>query len=198
MSHVLPAQNKDVYVFVTQERVRSCEDRKQGHSARVNMIIIKSYGRRVDETGRVYILSYEFHVCPVCGCVLAVIGTRERRYFDNDDTKVVLVIRRLRCKGCRVIHHELPDILIPYKRHCADTVEYIVNGENGNVCCDDRTIARIRAWWEACRLYFENALASLREKYGLTFQPNPTPREIVRAVANAHLWPHTRTAFLPG
>jgi len=159
--------------------------------------MIKSYGRRKDDAGRVHILCYEINVCPICGKALLVIGTRERRYIKDDGMTEELVIRRLRCKGCHKIHHELPDILIPYKRHCTKTVEKIVEGD-GDVCCDDPGISRIRAWWRACRLYFDGVMSSLREKYGDVFSPDPAPREIVRAVVNANLWVHTRSAFLSG
>jgi len=162
------------------------------------MIMITKYGRREDAKGRIYILSYEINVCPVCGHVLIVIGTRERKYIKGDGIKEILIIRRLRCKECLVIHHELPDILIPYKRHCAGTVENIIRGDTVDVCCEERTIRRIRAWWAACRLYFESVLASLREKYDAVFSPNPAPKEIVRAVVNANLWAHTRSMFLSG
>jgi len=161
------------------------------------MIIITSYGRSKDDAGKTYILSYEIHVCPVCGHALVVIGTRERKYINDDGITQILVIRRLRCKECRVIHHELPDILIPYKRHCAVTVEKIIEGDD-DVCCDDRAIHRIMAWWAACRLYFEGVVASLQEKYGIMFSPHPAPKEIVRAVVNANLWIHTRSASLSG
>jgi len=97
-----------------------------------------------------------------------------------------------------MIHHELPDILIPYKRHCIKTVESVIAGKIRDVCCDDLMIRRIRAWWEGCRLYFDGVLTSLREKYGDVFSADPAPREIVRAVVNANLWVHTRSAFLPG
>ena len=160
--------------------------------------MISNYGKKTDEKGRTYILCYEYHVCPVCGHALLVIGMRERKYIDSDGIKRILVIRRLRCKDCRAIHHELPDILMPYKRHCAETVENVAAGKHDDVCCDDRTITRIKAWWESSRLYFEGALASLSEKYGVDFPRRPAPREIVRAVVNANLWIHTRSAYLSG
>ena len=162
------------------------------------MIMIKRYGQRKDVTGRIQILSYEVQVCPVCGHSLIVIGTRERKYTESSGVKQTLIIRRLRCKDCRVIHHELPDILIPYKRHCADTVENVIAGDISDVCCDNRTITRIKAWWDACQQYLKNVIASLREKYDVEFPLYPAPREIVRAVANANLWIHTRSAFLSG
>ena len=160
--------------------------------------MIGRFGRRIDKKGRIHIQSYEVHICPVCGHMLFVIGTRERKSTKSDGTKEIFVIRRLRCKGCRVIHHELPDILIPYKRHCAETVENIVNDKIDDVCCDNRTIARIKAWWDTCRLYFENVLASLSEKYDVEFPLRHAPRETIRAVVNANLWIHTRSACLSG
>ena len=160
--------------------------------------MISKYGKRIDEKGRTHILCYEYHICPVCGNALLVIGIRERKYIDSGGITRILVIRRLRCKGCLVIHHELPDMLVPYKRHCAETIEGVVNGKPESTCCDNRAAIRIKAWWETCRLYFENALASLSEKYGVKFPQRPAPREIVRAVVNANLWIHTRSAYMSG
>jgi len=96
------------------------------------------------------------------------------------------------------MHHELPDIVIPYKRYSAETIERIISGRRTGVGCEESTIQRIRAWWNACRVYFERVMASLREKLGVEFSLTPAPREIVRAVANAHMWVHTRSAFLSG
>jgi len=82
----------------------------------------------------------------------------------------------------------LPDIVIPYKRYSVETIEKIVEGKDEEVVCEESTLRRIRAWWAACRLYFESILTSLREKYGMIFSGRPTPREIVRAVVNTNLW----------
>ena len=162
------------------------------------MIYVNGYWLKEDGGQRFHVVSYEIRVCPICGHVLLVIGTRKRGIINSEGEKQILIIRRMRCKDCRAIHHELPDIIIPYKRHCADSIEKIIAGDVEDVCCDDNMIRRIRAWWAACLLYFESVLASLREKYELVFSANSAPREIVRAVANAHLWLHTRSAFLSG
>ena len=147
--------------------------------------------------GKRYIVSYEHNVCPICSGILNVIGTRNRMVIDSGGTPVTVTIRRLRCRGsCGRIHHELPDIMIPYKRHCADTIEKIITGSEDGVDCDGSTIIRIRAWWAAWMLYFKSILASLRIKHGVAVSVS-APKEIVRAVVNAHLWPHTRSAFLP-
>jgi hypothetical protein len=134
----------------------------------------------------------------VCGEPLEVIGSRERKVIDTGGVVRTLVIRRLRCKACGRLHHELPDMVIPYKRHCTLTIEKIIDGRTGEVCCEESTIRRIKAWWSACRSYFESVMMSLREKRGIEFSEHPAPREIVRAVANSHLWLHTRSAFLSG
>ena len=155
---------------------------------------LKEEGRR-----RFRVVSYEIHICcPICGRVLKVIGSRKRGIINSAGDKQVMVIRRLRCKGCRRIHHELPDMIIPYKRHCAETYEKVIAGDTRDVCCDNKMIRRIKAWWAACLLYFKSVLAALREKYGTVFSDHPAPREIVRAVVNANLWVHTRSAVLSG
>jgi len=158
------------------------------------MVIINHYWKK--KVGKkIYIVSLEVSVCPICGEVLIVIGSRLRKVIENETDTVVLVIRRLRCKQCRVIHHELPDMVVPYKRHSAETVEKAVSGETDD--CSKRMIQRIRAWWAACCVYFESILTSLREKYGAALSQKSAPKEIIRAVVNAHLWPQTRSVMTP-
>ena len=68
----------------------------------------------------------ESAICPICGEVLSVRGRRERKIIDSGGEKVKLVIRRLRCERCKRIHHELPDCIVPYKRHCSETIEAVI------------------------------------------------------------------------
>jgi hypothetical protein len=137
-------------------------------------------------------------VCSVCGEKLEIIGSRKRKVIDSDGAVRTLVIRRLRCEECGVVHHELPDMVAPYKRHCMQTIEKIIGDEAAAVCCEESTIRKIKEWWTACRLYFESVTASLAEKHRMVFSKYSAPREIIRAVANTHLWVHTRSAFLSG
>jgi hypothetical protein len=162
------------------------------------MVIIIQYREERDEAGIIHIISEEETACPICVGILVVIGSRRRGLEDSAGNKVTLIIRRLRCQTCRKIHHELPDRIIPYKRHCAETVEKIVSGDVEDVCCDFVTESRIRAWWNAMHTYFKSVLVSLQRKYGAVFSSNPTPREIVRAVVNANYWVHTRSASMSG
>jgi len=161
------------------------------------MIIIKAYRKERRADGKIYILSDENNMCPICLGVFIVIGIRDRKLTEGSGSKETLVIRRLRCKDCRKIHHELPDMIIPYKRHCAETIENVIAGEIVDVCCDFVTEYRIKKWWAAFRLYFESVKVSLQIKYRAIFPANPTPREIVRAITNTNLWVHTRTAMTP-
>jgi len=125
-----------------------------------------------------------------------VIGIRKRKVINGSGEKQTLIIRRMRCEDCRTIHHELPDIVIPYKRHCAETVEKIIIDDTDGLNCEESTLQRIKVWWTSCFLYFESVMASLREKHGALFSRNPAPKEIIRAITNANLWIHTRSAVL--
>jgi len=162
------------------------------------LIIIIKYREEQREDGLIYIISEDESVCPICIGKLKVIGSRKRVTINIIGDKEVLLIRRLQCMCCHKIHHELPDKVIPYKRHCAETVENVIARKVCGESCNFPTEYRIKKWWEAMLLYFENIIASLRIKYGATFSTEPTPREIVRAVANANLWAHTRSVMMSG
>jgi hypothetical protein len=160
------------------------------------IVSIKRYLIEEGESGKKHIRSEETSVCPICAGALKVIGSRERRAIGSDGEIETYVIRRLRCVDCQKIHHELPDILIPYKRHCAETMENVLVGRD-DICCDFATEYRVKAWWAAFLLYFERVKVSLQMKYAMAFSEDMTPREKVRAVTNANLWAHTRTAMTP-
>ena len=51
--------------------------------------------------------------------------------IDTGGETVRLVVRRLRCmnENCRRIHHELPDVVVPYKMHTAATFEKIIGND---------------------------------------------------------------------
>ena len=87
-------------------------------------------------------------ICPLClHTRLYVIGSRKRKYIDAHGTQKCLLIRRLKCGKCRKIHHELPDIITPYKRHCTQTVKAVIKNNIENLCCENSTIKRIELWW---------------------------------------------------
>ena len=135
--------------------------------------------------------------CPVCGGFLGGFGNRERNYIGEAGIWQILIIRRLRCCDCKKIHHELPDILVPYKRHCAETIEKIIDDRVADADIGEITIRRTRCWWNDLRVYIQGVLASLKTKFGAAFGDPPKLKEVVRALANANLWVSTRSATTP-
>ena len=126
--------------------------------------------------------------CPICAESLMVRGLRLRALVDAAGSKMKLIIRRLYCPNCKRLHHELPDCIVPFKRHCAETIEEIISGKSEGVPCDYRTIWRIAAWWKEALPYFMGILKSLAEKYKTSFHEPPAFREITRAAANSNNW----------
>ena len=164
------------------------------------MVITSNYEVWSDKKGRVHIRSKEKMTCPKCQGKLTVRDSKPRGVKFKDETeKTKLIIRRLYCKNCDSLHSELPDTVIPYKRHARETVEAIIDEEAEALSdeIENSTINRIRRWWRGVFLYFQSIMVSLKAKYGMEFSPNPKMAEIVRAVVNAHMWIHTRSAYVP-
>lgn len=123
-----------------------------------------------------------------------------------------IVVRRFRCKGCKKLHHELPDCFVPYKRYereCIETVLATHRDEASMVPVDDKTMSRWRWWAEALVVYWLGCLAALALMFGTSVQASSRPRQsvhqrigqvvghasgwlgrVVRPVANANLWVH--------
>ena len=108
--------------------------------------------------------------------------------FDGGGDRRMLIIRQLMCERCKHIHSELPDCIVPYKRHCAETIEAVIGGRSEEAPCDKKTAQRIAAWWSVMLPYFLNILKSLTEKFKIIFHDPPAFREIVRAAVGAHSW----------
>ena len=140
-----------------------------------------------NKAGKHFVKSKERINCPVCGEILLMRSWRERKMTDVTGEKIKLMIRRMVCIKCRKIHHELPDCVVPYKRHSAETIEEILKGKEG-IVCENRTIRRIVGWWKIVSWYFMNILKTLAEKYQVRFQPVPEFREIIRAAVNTNSW----------
>ena len=129
---------------------------------------------------------------------------------------MTLIIRRLRCERCNRVHHELPDILVPYKRYCRESIEAVVTRNVPlTVAADESTIFRWRSWFRGLVNHFLGCLASITIRNNNTVVdliqlPQSSLQRIwcvvgdapgwlarvVRPVANFNLWVHTRSAFL--
>ncbi|MDA8220787.1 MAG: DUF6431 domain-containing protein [Desulfitobacterium hafniense] len=156
--------------------------------------------------------------CPCCGEQLNVIGSRKRICKNNEGQTKVLVIRRLRCVDCHRIHHELPDCLVPYKRYESNCIECAVSDGSGltDVAADNATLYRMRVWFNSVLSYFLSCLNSIAIRLGQGPVEEPSVptlsahqkiglyvgnapgwlARIVRPIANANFWVHTRFAFL--
>jgi len=153
---------------------------------------------------------------PCCGEKLKTIGTRARKYRDSLGEQFTLRIRRLRCT-CGRIHHELPDILVPYKRYEAACIESVVSGPSRveAVAIDESTIYRWKAWFRERIAYWIGVLVSIAIRYKLPVKVESLLsqsvhqkigllvghadgwlKRIVRPVVNANLWGHTRSAWM--
>ena len=113
-----------------------------------------------------YIRCKENVLCPCCGCQLRVIGSRKRKYINNVGEEVTLIIRRLKCSYCKRIHHELPDILVPYKRYGCGSIENILTESDicSIVAAEDSTFYRWKKWSELLYLKIKIYLLSILDK----------------------------------
>ena len=159
------------------------------------MIIINLYHTE-EKDGKIYVRSAEETTCPICSSKLQVIGSRKRKSIETDGIQKVYVIRRLRCAKCNMVHHELPDLFVPYKRHCAETIEQVVSDETVGETLRQTTVQRIKNWWDCVVWQFSHIKVSLEMKYDLRFPENLRPQNIIRALANSHSWIQTRSAYV--
>lgn len=148
-----------------------------------------------------------------------IIGSRERKLRDESGESKRFIVRRLRCMQCEKIHHELPDLMVPYKRYGADVIEEAtLSTTHLTVAADESTIYRWRSWFFQLVDYWLFILQSLlvqfqtdrtsaidlssrrlpaHERIGQWFgMEGGWLAKIVRPVANHHFWIHTRSAFL--
>jgi hypothetical protein len=125
-------------------------------------------------------------------------------------------IRRLRCVGCRRIHHELPDLLVPYKHYEAAVLESVATpGAMLDVAADESTLYRWRLWLAQMAAYWMGGLQAIAHRFKLPVEgPSGLPTSsllgigrfvgmgsgwmgrLVRPLVHAQLWVHTRFAFL--
>lgn len=179
------------------------------------MIHIKAYELIPHKEGgnRYHVRCQEQSICPVCSSsVLKVIGSRTRKVVNSCGESIVVVIRRLRCSSCRRIHHELPDIIVPYKRYSSESIEAILDGSEATVSCEESTIYRIGKWFGDLSGYLAGCLGAIAARWGpntITVPLSAMKRikvyvgeearwlaRTVRTVVNTNLWVHTRSAFL--
>ncbi|MBU4542280.1 DUF6431 domain-containing protein [uncultured Acetobacterium sp.] len=164
-----------------------------------------------------FIKGAEKSYCPCCGNDLKVYGSRKRSVIDENGDQQILVIRRLKCQGCGKIHHELPDMLVPFKRYASRWIEAVIMRQQ--MCCvavDESTVLRWRCWFSELASYFLDSIIALKRRLDLKThehlsRPHGTALEgimkllnrkvewlpaLVRMLVNTKMWVQTRSAFL--
>ena len=144
-------------------------------------------------------------------------GSKRRKRINSSGESQTLVIRVIKCLNCKRIHHELPDILVPYKRYDMESIEAVINeGTSLDVAADDSTISRWKKWFRALSYHFLGCLISIATRYNeesvkyISKLPKSVLQRIlhfvgsapawlarvVRSVVNSNNWLHTRSAFM--
>ncbi|PKM47231.1 MAG: hypothetical protein CVV03_04415 [Firmicutes bacterium HGW-Firmicutes-8] len=134
------------------------------------MISIATYSLIYDKinSNKCYVKSEEDSICPLCSSPeLKVIGSRNRGALRGDGEAIILVIRRLRCRNCRRIHHELPDMLVPYKRYTSAAIEAILDDNATEICCENSSISLIKSWFAEASEYIAGCLPAIAARLGL-------------------------------
>jgi hypothetical protein len=141
--------------------------------------------------------------------MLIVVGSRLRAWYQSSGERTKLIIRRLFCEPCKKIHHELPDILVPFKRYDVESIEGIVSvPARTDIAADESTLARWRSWFLAWAVYAAGCLHSISIRFSqpvdhnMSLSPQNALHSLgryvgtavgwlsrtVRPIANSHLW----------
>ena len=164
------------------------------------MINVKEYHTEYNESKNVsYVWADEPLSCPSCDSSnLIKKGWRSRKLITFIGSLLILLVQRVRCKGCGKIHHVLPDTIVPYKRYDAQTIEAIINGNPEEALCelDEQEIYRIKTWWAKMKRYILNKTTAVIGKCHDQINSKIKLAAIVRILANADLWPGTRSVLV--
>lgn len=129
----------------------------------------------------------------------------------DDGTTAHLIIRRLYCEDCRKIHHELPDLAVPYKHYSANAIEKVLKGSTLDCFPGEASTAiRLRVWFLLLHEYFERSIEALKlihkedcqlvDELSSLIPLDPAElttgwlRHLVRILVNSARWVQTRFA----
>ncbi len=148
--------------------------------------------------------------------VLKVVGSRDRKVLLSEGEHLVYRIRRLRCDTCSKLHHELPDVVVPYKRYSSEIIASVIDAPE-DAPLNDTTIRRMHHWMDSQVHAFIASMMTVLKKYmGVDFvvpphKLSPISRlkcllckeknwlaDLVRHLSNMNLWPQTRSVSLSG
>ncbi|MEC1767013.1 DUF6431 domain-containing protein, partial [Schinkia azotoformans] len=93
---------------------------------------------------------------------MSIIGTRKRKSKERSGETKLYSIRRLSCDNCSKIHHELPDLLVPYKRYSSECIELVLsNPSTHDIPADESTLYRWFDWFNSLINYWIGCLISI-------------------------------------
>lgn len=92
------------------------------------------YEQTTDDKGMVHIKTNEKLACPICGGEVRHRDVKKRKVIlpenKGSNAKTILKVERVYCNHCQRLHSVLPDMVVPYKQHCAETIEKIAEGDD--------------------------------------------------------------------
>ncbi len=93
--------------------------------------------------------------CPKCHVRTIPHGRCNRKVVMQEGAKV-FSLRVSYCLNCKHSHRELPDFILPYKRHSAETYAQVYDSPHGMLACDvdEKTERTIRKWVSALLSFF--------------------------------------------
>ena len=100
----------------------------------------------------------------------------------------VLLLRRLRCRHCKKLHTELPDLLVPYKRYSRECIEDVLAQSRAGEPDDERTRSKIRRWYRQIRSYLDGIWKRLVTQTFASPKKIPSFLEMVTAAVNSGFW----------
>lgn len=108
------------------------------------MVVAEEYALKYDAGREGYIvLCWQRHTCPDCHAPLNGYDRRRRRVIDLEGATSSYYLRRLRCAGCRKLHTEIPNFMLPYKQYAKAAVE---EGKKDGPSCCPADVSTIRRW----------------------------------------------------
>ena len=131
-----------------------------------------------------FVRSLEPFFCPCCQSdKRTVVGSRNRTLIRSTGVRIVLRIRRLRCKNCGIVHHELPLEVVPYKRHEAASIEAVLEEKNLlDTPADEFTLKRWRTWFAGLTSHLLGVLASAVFKSSGKMDTTPLTGDVLQRI----------------
>ena len=126
--------------------------------------------------------------CPICGGDLAAYDRKTRKMHTRSNGITVLLLRRLRCRHCKKLHTELPDLLVPYKRYSRECIEDVLAQSRAGEPDDERTRSKIRRWYRQIRSYLDGIWKRLVTQTFASPKKIPSFLEMVTAAVNSGFW----------